>query len=1102
VPRQFFASYQAAAARAALLDLDRRSRERAQAARERIATYDRPQQSEVDALRAEVAALGAQLDNLRAQDRQRLHACTPADALRTRDEIAGLEETLRAIDAALVALGLPGLERPALPSGEATSGARILPGRTFSALEDCLWLALGARAGLLGETIARADDLLRAAEQLTAWERLVAEDLRDDAIRELTREVLALSATDHERAFLDTLNAYRRTLRLRCVEPDERLMRSARLHSEEMVRLGYFGHVSPVRGRTTPTDRARLEGFAGGVGENCLSGSVDGKGAFEGWYRSPGHHRNMVAEGPLVGVGTAKDHAMWTMVIGAGDLSWRVAHRDVPAARRAAVATHVARLQAEARQRKATPPAEPDAALLPALLRTALPLAYAAGHNDRQLAGELLRLCAALPAQPEQRVLLEMAARVADERLGVALALPPLAERTAVAAQPPLSVPGRGDGPSLSAPLKLVTRAERMRMARQFGGGPRTERMVDRGLAFLARCQDSDGAWRAKSFADVVPGLANRADAGRGDAEWELAMTGLALLCFVTAGNSTEQGEYATQVARGTRFLMAKMLDYGRFETAATHYMYGHAIATQALCEVYAYTADPILGTYAQLAVDWLVDAQHRPSGGWRYEPNERGDTSVLGWVVMALNSAHKAKLSVSGFRDALRFLDSVTEKQYYRVGYFTPTDHGIFGNRLGAVAATSRRFLGQDVRDPRVHWAALRMADDPPDPARADYYYWYYGTLAMFQVGGEPWRKWSEQLVEALAAMQVDKEGSPTDGSFEPDRHYSGTGGRLYGTTLAILCATAWYRYDRAPKTKLSPFTGDIDAALAPYLAILRTPPDDRTLRLTESKLTDDFGHYAVPALLRALTAQPGRDAERRIAALVERLAETTHEGALLKALGACGDGEVRRALMRALERVCTANSARALADALRTDGDPHVRGHAARILGELGGEVATTALGQRLGEERDPGVKERIQAALQRLATRGALDELVGKALGDAAGRPAVRAALAVLERDRFADVLPGLAAAQPKLYRRVVEIVGKEREHAAVPALIALLEADDQSVRTGAFGLLRALTNLDHGFAADGDAAARAEAVRRWNTWWTEQRHPFARDPRARK
>src|SRR5690606_23551639 len=112
-----------------------------------------------------------------------------------------------------------------------------------------------------------------------------------------------------------------------------------------------------------------------------------------------------------------KDHAMWTMVIGAGDLSWRVAHRDVPAARRAAVATHVARLQAEARQRKATPPAEPDAALLPALLRTALPLAYAAGHNDRQLAGELLRLCAALPAQPEQRVLLEMAARVADERL-------------------------------------------------------------------------------------------------------------------------------------------------------------------------------------------------------------------------------------------------------------------------------------------------------------------------------------------------------------------------------------------------------------------------------------------------------------------------------------------------------------------------------------------------------------------------------------------------------------------------------------------------------------------------------------------------------------
>ena len=264
VARGFSASYASPVARAALLDLDKRSRERAQAAVERIRTYDKPQQGEVDALRAEVAALLTQLDNARTQDRRGYAAANAADAARLRQEIAQMEEGLRTVDAYLSAVSPPGLDRVEITPADAaaTNHSHTLPGRAWSRLEDCLWLALGSRAGLLGETIARADELLRHVERLTAWERLLVEDLRDDAVREYGREVAATSLDAEERAFLDTLNAYRRTLRLRCLEPEERLVRASRKHSEEMVRLNYFGHISPVPENRTPGDRVRREGFS------------------------------------------------------------------------------------------------------------------------------------------------------------------------------------------------------------------------------------------------------------------------------------------------------------------------------------------------------------------------------------------------------------------------------------------------------------------------------------------------------------------------------------------------------------------------------------------------------------------------------------------------------------------------------------------------------------------------------------------------------------------------------------------------------------------------------------------------------------------------
>ena len=70
-------------------------------------------------------------------------------------------------------------------------------------------------------------------------------------------------------------------------------------------------------------------------------------------------------------------------------------------------------------------------------------------------------------------------------------------------------------------------------------------------------------------------------------------------------------------------------------------------MASIALCEAYGMTKDAKLREPAQKAIDYIIKAQHAPSGGWRYQPNQPADTSVVGWQMMALKSGEMAGLTV-----------------------------------------------------------------------------------------------------------------------------------------------------------------------------------------------------------------------------------------------------------------------------------------------------------------------------------------------------------------------------------------------------------------------------------------------------------------------
>ncbi|MFO0980944.1 MAG: HEAT repeat domain-containing protein [Planctomycetota bacterium] len=1145
---------------------------------ELIARYEKPEQPAVDQYRSRLETLHQEYQSLVSSDRHVFDRIPEAQAHALLESIAAREAALARVHRFLEQYDAPGLEPAAInaPATAAVSRQHLLPGREQSSLEDVLWLLLKQRAGQWNDVITRSTELLAKRAALTPWEVMLAEELRDAAV--LCFNASCATSLDHEeRRFIDRLNEYRAALGLPMLQIDERCVVAARKHSEEMVELGYFGHISPLARNRTPTDRVRLEGFAGGVGENCLKGSADGVGAFEGWYHSPGHHRNLIGGGPQVGVGATADHAMWTHVVGGSDLAWRIVHRDLEPARRVELEL-AARALAGAMQRprrkhdqeraraRAEDVPEPEVVasqrleqaraqatlLLPDVLAPIAEIGFSAANDaradDREAAPSLLAFVANAPVDNAWRPL-RLAAVAAlincledwvpvEVRKRAFHELGPLVDRTfgyqpdsekplridslkqlrqywqdqasltfggrsaASDVVPAVPVGRVGDGPSLSAPRKVLTSKERLKLARQFGGSAETEQAVERGLGFLSRVQDEDGAWRARSFPSLGAQFRNRNDAGIGNAEWEVAMTGLSLLAFITAGNTTHQGNYASVVERGSSFLLGRMSDYGRFETTASHYMYNHAIATQALCELYAYTADPYVGIGAQLAVDYLMYAQHSESGGWRYSANEYGDTSVTGWVILALNAAHKAGLDVAGFHGALRFLDHVTEPTYHRVGYQSPADDGTRRDRLGSVAMVGRLFLGVKKTDARLLYPARRLKSHLPRRGEEDFYYYYYGTLAMFQMGAEFWDAWNAALMPVLLQTQESDPKSPWFGAWPLMGEFAGTGGRIFQTALGVLMLTTYYRYDRALEPRIYAFTGDLQKEVAPYLAALRAETDPIAHAVTRRKLVDKFGSALPPLLIALLQKQGEPDAVRsELAELLYECALPEHEGAIMSLLPAAGSDHVLEMMLRTLDQICSARSIPSIVSQLG-HANATVRSYAAHALGKIADPAAVAPLSERLAVEADAGCKAAITTALGRIATRETIATVVNDALPQAApGRLRVLEALEVFEQHGLAKMLLATRAADPALYQRCLAAIRADLEAAAVPLLLLLLESKELEVRTAANKLVRAVALVELPFTPTASPEERKKQLAQWQAFWAARADEFGAKPPQR-
>ena len=347
------------------------------------------------------------------------------------------------------------------------------------------------------------------------------------------------------------------------------------------------------------------------------------------------------------------------------------------------------------------------------------------------------------------------------------------------------------------------------------GGGKQTAAAIEAGLEWLKNHQDEDGKWDCDQF--MKHDENGEPCDGPGNGVHDVGVTGLALLAFLGDGSTMRAGPYKDTIKSGIKWLREQQNEEnGLFGTNASNdFLYGHAIATYAMCEAYGLSNYTLLKNNAQKAINYL-EYHRNPYAVWRYQPRDNdNDLSVSGWCIMAYESAKYFKLQVNdaAIKIAETWMDQVTDANG-RAGYSKagePSSRHVGdhmtrfppekGEAMTAVSLFCRFFMGQDPKEkPTMKQAADLIKMKPPmwdtKSGSIDHYYWYYATYAMFQMGGQYWKDWSSKLNDAVVKPQ--RQDGNFKGSWDPIDVWGEDGGRVYSTASLVLTLEAYYRYSK----------------------------------------------------------------------------------------------------------------------------------------------------------------------------------------------------------------------------------------------------------------------------------------------------------------
>jgi hypothetical protein len=288
------------------------------------------------------------------------------------------------------------------------------------------------------------------------------------------------------------------------------------------------------------------------------------------------------------------------------------------------------------------------------------------------------------------------------------------------------------------------------------------ELVYEKGLGYLARTQNEQGAWN---------------DATGNEA----GVVGLCVAAFLAHGEDPVNGPYAKNIRNGIDYILSQQNDKTGYIGSS---MYNHAFATKALAESYGVVDNPKIAPALKKAVDLILSSQKRNRlGAWRYTPDSRdADTTVTGCQLVTLFAARNAGIAVpdESIRKGLTYLNNnrTSEGSY---GYTSAS-----GGKATLTAIGSLCHSLAKEEDSKAFQAGVEYLKKNLDYRDRfyPYYFEYYMSQALFHADDEIWREWNSRNIRYLSTIQN------TDGSFP------GNQGPSFNTAGALLSLALNYRF------------------------------------------------------------------------------------------------------------------------------------------------------------------------------------------------------------------------------------------------------------------------------------------------------------------
>jgi hypothetical protein len=374
----------------------------------------------------------------------------------------------------------------------------------------------------------------------------------------------------------------------------------------------------------------------------------------------------------------------------------------------------------------------------------------------------------------------------------------------------------RGEEPAPPRLLGPRSPEARSKALSREGGTKKTEEAVERGLDWLARHQQSDGAWDADGFARrCEQGSPKCEGIGKGQhgeampCPFDHAISALATLAFLGHGHLPgADGDPHGETVEKALLRLKDPRD-----------SWSLCLSTQAFAEAEAMEGRGRWRVPLEAGVKRLL-AMRGEDGAFGYFPAGRGsDVPLTALAVQALVAARDAGVALPKDLGAGvdRFLGSLEEKSgklaYIvngrRFGY-TPTStnaHLALAVRAlletGTAGARHKAHRALVLKQKPVWKISFKTVNVPGrgkvpvQIGNLSMYQWWYGTIALFQRGGSDWKGWFAKTRSALQGNQGKKDCAR--GSWNPEGTYERqTGGRVFATALGVLMLEQPYRHRR----------------------------------------------------------------------------------------------------------------------------------------------------------------------------------------------------------------------------------------------------------------------------------------------------------------